>query len=138
GMFDTAPPPAAQRAALADPFGDAAVEPRARAWLEANCSHCHQPGGAAGPTNLYLLSTVTKPLDFGVCRTPNAAGPGAGGRSFDIVAGHPEQSVMTYRVASTTPGIKMPEIPIQLVDDRGLALITQWIQGMPEKSCSTP
>ena len=135
GMFSSAPPPASARAALADPNGSAPVEARARAWLEANCSHCHQPGGAAGPTNLYLLSTVQNPLDYGVCRRPNAAGPGAGGRMFDIVAGHPDDSVMTYRIASSTPGIKMPEIPIQLVDARGLALVTQWIQEMPAQPC---
>jgi uncharacterized repeat protein (TIGR03806 family) len=138
GMFDQTPPPAAQRSALADPYGSGPVEPRARAWLEANCSHCHQPGGAAGPTNLYLLSTVTAAIDYGVCRPPNAAGQGAGGRLFDIVAGHPEQSVMTYRVASTVPGIKMPEMPLQLVDQRGLELITQWIAAMPEMPCAGP
>jgi uncharacterized repeat protein (TIGR03806 family) len=134
-MFDQTPPAAGQRAALADPYGTAAVEPRARAWLEANCSHCHQPGGAAGSTNLYLLSTITTPIDLGVCRPPNAAGQGAGGRSFDVVAGHPEQSIMTFRIASTVPGIKMPEMPIQLVDQRGLDLISAWISGMAPMPC---
>jgi hypothetical protein len=130
GMFSTAPPPAAQRSALPDPFGDAPVEARARSWLESNCSHCHQPGGAANSTNLYLFTTVTTPIDFGVCRTPNAAGSGAGGHDFDVVPGHPEDSVMAYRIASTEAGIKMPEMPIQLVDHQAVDLISQWITGL--------
>ena len=71
-----------------------------------------------------------------MCRIPNAAGPGAGGRPVDIMPGHPEQSVMPFRIASTVPGIKMPEIPIQLVDQRGLDLITAWIAAMPG-SCTS-
>ncbi len=136
GMFTAAPPPADQRAALSDPYGGDAVEPRARAWLEGNCSHCHQPGGAAGATNLYLLSTEMTPINFGVCRPPNAAGNGAGGRSFDIVPGYPDMSVMTFRIASTVPGIKMPELPIQLVDQPGVDVVTQWIAGMTPRLCS--
>src|SRR5262249_47584201 len=49
GMFDGPVPPAAQRAALSDPYDTSKpAEPRARSWLEANCSHCHNPNGAAG------------------------------------------------------------------------------------------
>jgi uncharacterized repeat protein (TIGR03806 family) len=135
GMFDGAVP--TQRAALTDPYGTGAVEARARSWLEANCSHCHNPTGAAMSTGLFLTSDVTTPVDFGVCRAPNAAGPGSGGRLYDVVPGHPEQSVMTYRIAidaAKNPelsGQKMPPIPIQLVDQGGVDVVTQWITGLP-------
>ena len=135
GMFDSAPPAAGERTALPDPYADGPVEPRARAWLEANCSHCHRPGGAAGPTNLYLFTTITNPIDFGVCRTPNAAGTGAGGFTFDVVPGDPAHSIMSFRISSTEAGIKMPEMPIQLVDHRGVDLIQKWIMGL-SGSCS--
>jgi hypothetical protein len=78
---------------------------------------------------------VTTPIDYGICRIPNAAGAGAGGRRFDIVPGAPDESVMTFRIASTVPGIKMPEMPVQLVDQRGVDLITAWIAAMPATGC---
>jgi uncharacterized repeat protein (TIGR03806 family) len=138
GMFDGPVPPAAGRETLPNPYdaGSGTLETRARAWLEANCSHCHQAGGAAGSTNLYLLSTETTPINLGVCRVPNAAGEGSGGRQFDIVPGMPDASVMTFRIASTVPGIKMPEEPILLVDQKGVDLITQWIAAMPAQPCN--
>lgn len=137
GAFSAALPPSTEWAALPDPYaagGD--LDRKARAWLEANCAHCHSPTGAAASTHLWLNVDVTKPLDYGVCRIPNAAGAGAGGRHFDIVPGKPEDSVMTFRIASTEPGIKMPEMPIQLVDQRGVELITAWIAAMPATPCA--
>ncbi len=136
GMFDGAVGGPETRSALPDPYGTGGtLETRARAWLEANCAHCHNPAGAAGSTNLYLNVGTTNPIDFGVCRTPNAAGAGAGGRRFDIVPGKPDESVMTFRIASTAPEIKMPEMPIQLVDHRGVSLITEWIASLPTTVC---
>jgi uncharacterized repeat protein (TIGR03806 family) len=126
----------AQRSRLPDPYGGGELDARARAWLEANCAHCHGPEGAAGSTNLFLDIGVTNPIDFGVCRLPVAAGPGSGGRRFDIVPGKPEESIMTFRIASTDPGIKMPEMPVTLVDQQGVELISAWIAAMQPVGCS--
>ncbi len=136
GMFSAPLPPAGERAAMPDPFGDAPLEARARAWLDANCAHCHSAGGAAGSTNLFLGHFITNPLDLGICRLPNAAGAGSGGRRFDIVPGKPEESIMTFRIDSMAPGIKMPEMPIQLVDQRAVELIAEWIAAMPATGCN--
>jgi uncharacterized repeat protein (TIGR03806 family) len=136
GAFDGPLPPPSEWGKLPDPYaagGD--LDAKARAWLEANCAHCHSPGGAAGGTRLWLNVDVTTPIDYGICRIPNAAGAGAGGRRFDIVPGAPDESVMTFRIASTVPGIKMPEMPVQLVDQRGVDLITAWIAAMPATGC---
>jgi uncharacterized repeat protein (TIGR03806 family) len=137
-MFDGDVPPSAERQTFPDPYDPQAgtVEMRARAWLEANCSHCHRPGGGAGSTGLYLFSDVTVPHDYGVCKIPNAAGAGSGGRPFDIVPGTPDESVMTFRIASVIPGIKMPEEPILLVDQKGVDLITAWIASMSPVVCT--
>lgn len=133
GLFDVEPP--AARSRLVDPFGDAPLEQRARAYLEANCAHCHRDGGAAGETGLWLSVETERPVDYGVCRRPFSAGAATGGRPFDIVPGHPEQSVMVYRMASSDPEIKMPELPTQIPHDEAVELISAWIAAMEPAGC---
>lgn len=121
--------------AFPDPEGDAGLDARARAYLHGNCSHCHRPGGGGGASGLSFLQWETNPLDFGVCKVPAAAGPGAGGRPLDIVPGNPDESIVVFRMASTDPEIKMPEVPTLLSDDFGVQLITEWIAAMPPNDC---
>jgi uncharacterized repeat protein (TIGR03806 family) len=120
---------------FADPFGDEPLDARARAYLAANCAHCHRPGGGGGDSGLVLLASEQDLSKFGVCKTPAAAGAGTGGRTHDIVPGHPEESIMTFRMQSTDPEIKMPELPNLLPDDRGVELITEWIAAMEPQGC---
>jgi uncharacterized repeat protein (TIGR03806 family) len=121
--------------AFADPAGDASLDARARAYLHGNCAHCHRPGGGGGSSGLKLLASETDPAELGVCKVPAAAGPGTGGLSFAIVPGHPEESIMVHRMASTDPEIKMPELPSLLADDFGVDLVSEWIAAMPERDC---
>lgn len=128
-------PPASQRLTLSDPEGTDPIDKRARSYLEANCSHCHRSGGNAGASGLDLEITTTDPLDLGICREPTAAGPGSGGHVDDIVPGDPADSIMVFRVSSTDPELKMPQLPTVTSDPQGVALITQWIASMPPMSC---
>jgi uncharacterized repeat protein (TIGR03806 family) len=130
----SAPPPA-DRPGLPDPFGTAPLAERARSWLEANCAHCHSPGGEGGPSGLWLHASVDEPVAYGVCKTPVAAGPGTGGNSYDIVPGKPDESILVYRITSTNPGIKMPELPNLLPHEPGVALVRQWIEAMTPPGC---
>jgi uncharacterized repeat protein (TIGR03806 family) len=120
---------------LVDPFGDAPLAQRARAYLDSNCSHCHRDGGNGGPSGLVLLAEETLPRAFGVCKGPVAAGDGTGGFYNDILPGHPEQSIIVHRMKSTDPEIKMPEIPNRLPHQAGIELVSEWIGQMPEMSC---
>jgi uncharacterized repeat protein (TIGR03806 family) len=135
GLFDATPPPAASRVRFEDPFGTGDVELRARAYLDANCAHCHREGASASSSGLWLASGITDASALGVCRSPVAAGPGTGGRSFDIVPGDPDASIMVFRMESEEPGIKMPELPSQLSDAAGVALVREWITAMPAMPC---
>jgi uncharacterized repeat protein (TIGR03806 family) len=134
-LFDTAPPAAADLPAFPHPNSDADLDARARAYLHGNCAHCHQPGGGGGTSGLSFLAWEPLPADFGVCKVPAAAGAGAGGREVDIWPGDPERSIVPFRMASTDPDIKMPELPSLLADDFGVQLITEWIAAMPEPDC---
>ena len=110
GILSGAPAPAdaPRLPAAADPDAGT-VEQRARAYLEANCGFCHNPTGNARVSGLYLLASVTDPTQIGVCKRPVAAGPGAGGRFYDVVPGAPDASVIPYRMESTAPAVAMPQ-----------------------------
>jgi len=112
---------------LVNPAGDAPLDARARSYLEGNCGHCHRTGGNGGTSGLTLLARETHPAAYGICKSPIAAGPGAGGRTADIVPGEPDSSIFIYRMQSTDPEIKMPEIPNMEVDTFGVDLISEWI-----------
>lgn len=103
---------------------------RAAAYLEMNCGHCHRREGPAATSGLHLMASGADLSDFGLCKTPVAAGKGSGGFKFDIDPGHPESSILVHRMASEDPGVRMPEVGRQLVHAQGLALISSWIEAM--------
>ena len=110
------------------PLGD-----RARSYLDVNCGHCHSDGAPAGSSGLRLNYEVEDPYHWGVKKSPVAAGIGAGDFKYDIYPGHGEESIMTYRMNATNPGIMMPEIGRVSVHKEGVALIKEWIDGLVEE-----
>ena len=107
------------------------LDQRARAFLDINCGHCHNPTGAARTSGLYLDAFETDLGKMGTCKPPVATGRGSGGLAFDIVPGQPDASIVIYRVSSTEPSIKMPELGRNLVYDEGVQLLRDWITAMP-------
>lgn len=107
-----------------------ALDNRARSYLDINCSHCHNRKGAANTSGLLLEPESPNGLTLGVCKLPIAAGTGTGDRKFGIVPGKPDDSIFTYRMASTNPGEMMPELGRSVSHDEGVALIRQWIAQM--------
>lgn len=103
---------------------------RARAYLDINCGHCHRREGPAQTSGLFLQESVTDPTALGINKTPVAAGKGSGGRMVDILPGNAEGSILWYRMQTTAPGERMPELGRNLVHKKGLALITEWINSM--------
>lgn len=126
----------AVRPRMPDPFDER--EPlivRARAYLDANCAHCHRPEAPADSSGLWLGWSDSSERQLGICKRPFSAGTGTGGHDFDIVPGDPEASIMVHRMRSTDPEIKMPEMPSQLAHEEGAALIAEWIAAMPPDDC---
>lgn len=105
----------------------ASLDDRARAYLDINCSHCHSPAGPGNTSGLWLASDVDDPLRLGRCKLPIAAGHGTGDRRFDIVPGRPDESILTYRMVSTDPGVMMPEVGRSVTHREGVELIGAWI-----------
>jgi uncharacterized repeat protein (TIGR03806 family) len=138
GLLEGAPPPAeAPRHPVWDDPATGSLDRRARAWLEINCAHCHNPEGPARTTNLDLTFGNTDPTLLGVYKSPVAAGRGSGENLHDIEPGDPDRSILVYRLESDDPGIMMPELGRSLIDRAGIALVREWIAAMPDPFASS-
>ena len=104
------------------------LDQRARAYLDANCGHCHSAAGPASTSGLFLDFFENAPAQLGVNKTPVAAGRGAGKLKFDIVPGKPEQSILVFRMKTNDPAIAMPELGREQIHTEGVALIEEWIR----------
>lgn len=105
----------------------------ARAYLDVNCAHCHQPGGAASNSGLDLRWEQDDPHALGIDKPPVAAGRGSGGRAVSIAPGAPEASIIVHRMRSTEPGVAMPELGRSTPDDEGIAVVARWIASLERK-----
>lgn len=104
------------RAPAWDEPADGPLHARARAYLDVNCGHCHNPGGSAGTsTRLRLHWEVEDPGTFGVCL------------GNIIVPGDPDGSRMVGRISATGGTRMMPRIGRSVVHEEGVALIREWI-----------
>lgn len=109
---------------------ESSAEPFARAYLDVNCAHCHQPGGGASNSGLDLRWEQIDAHAIGIFKRPVAAGRGAGGHEFSILPGVPDKSILLYRMDSAEPGIAMPELGKSSVDSQGVAVVRRWIAEM--------
>ncbi|MCY1381505.1 hypothetical protein D9M69_694200 [compost metagenome] len=55
---------------------------------------------------------------------------GGGGLKFDISPGHSGESIVTYRMNSTHPGVMMPEMGRVTIHREGVDLIAEWISSL--------
>jgi uncharacterized repeat protein (TIGR03806 family) len=125
-MLDTLPASAPKLAEWNNPeTGN--LNDRARAYLDANCGHCHSPRGPANTSGLYLNISEKSEAHLGVNKTPVAAGRGAGDLQFDIKPGEPQNSILIYRMKTNDPAIAMPEIGREQVHQEAVALLQEWI-----------
>lgn len=108
------------------------LERRARAYLDINCAHCHREGGSASNSGYWVEWHETSEARLGISKYPTAAGRGGGDSLHVITPGAPERSILAYRMASTEPGIAMPELGRALADQEGLALIEAWIKSLEQ------
>lgn len=110
---------------IAQDAGD--VTSRARAYLDINCGHCHKGNGAASNSGLWLEWGEVNQTKLGLGKHPTAAGRGAGAYELVVAPGAPDQSILTFRMASTEPGVAMPELGRTIIDEDGVELVRQWI-----------
>ena len=114
--------------ALVDPMAETAdLDARARAYLHTNCASCHQPGGPT-PVNLDLRHT-TLLANTNTCDIePTGADLGIDMPRI-IAPGDASRSVLVQRMAVRDLNA-MPPLASTVVDASGVALITDWINGL--------
>lgn len=137
GLFDRPPEAFAKdRVPLARPDDPSApLEARARAYLHANCSHCHRFGG--GGTATIDLDYQTAPEKWGLVGKRPALGDfGLAGAAL-VQPGRPFSSVLYYRLATTGPG-HMPRAGTVSVDDAGRRLVRDWIASLETLETAPP
>ena len=105
----------------------ASLHDRVRAYLHANCSHCHvRSGGGNSPMqmashiadeDMEIVNGVPVHTTFGL---PDVK---------VVTPGAPERSLLLYRPALRGPG-QMPPVGTMTPDGEGLALLAKWVAEM--------
>jgi uncharacterized repeat protein (TIGR03806 family) len=130
-IYET-PLPTEKRPRLANPHDPSAdQEGRARAYLHANCSHCHrQHAGGAVLSMMHYDLPLEKTAMLGVRPTQGTFGIHAG---QVIAPGDPFRSVLLYRMAKLGGG-RMPHIGSTEMDRAGVELIHNWVRQIPREA----
>lgn len=102
----------------------------ARRYLDANCGYCHNPSGLAASSGVFLDLREDDDSRLGICKRPAAVGRTYGWGQLDIVPGHPERSILLGRMSSLEAGFAMPELGRNLVDTKGVAIVSAWISSL--------
>ncbi len=113
---------------MPDPFDTVEpLEARAKAYLDVNCASCHQPGG---PTPSQIdLRFQTAVAEMNVLDQP-ALDEAPDSVVRLLAAGDSANSELWLRMQGQS-GNRMPPLDSQLIDNDGLALIGEWIDGLP-------
>jgi mono/diheme cytochrome c family protein len=102
------------------------LEDRARSYLDANCSHCHQPGG----TVAYFDARYDTPLP-GQNLIAGQILLDEGVDGARAIAPHDIWRSIVYMRADSVEAIKMPVLAHNVVDVAGMRLLRQWIESLP-------
>jgi uncharacterized repeat protein (TIGR03806 family) len=109
------------------------VEDRARSYFDANCSHCHRPGG----TVANFDARYDTPLDQQGLVDGRVLIDERIDRSRVIAPNDIWRSIAFMRV-NTVGEIRMPPLARETIDAKGVALLRQWITGLPGKAVVDP
>jgi uncharacterized repeat protein (TIGR03806 family) len=109
------------------------IEDRARSYLDANCGHCHRPGG----TVAYFDARFSTPLT----KQEIVDGPILINEGIDrphVVAPHDIWRSIAYMRINTNGDIRMPPVARETIDAQGVQVLHDWINSMPGKAVLAP
>jgi uncharacterized repeat protein (TIGR03806 family) len=109
------------------------IEDRARSYLDANCAHCHRPGG----TVAYFDARYSTPLS----KQELIDGPVLINEGIDrphVIAPHDIWRSIAYMRADTNEDIRMPPLARETIDEHGMQVLHDWIESLPGKDVLVP
>ena len=108
----------------------ASLELRARSYIDANCSQCHQPGG----TGITFDARYTTPL-----ASQNLVYGGLDENGFAMIV--PKdiwRSEIPPRMNTNTPAVRMPPLGRNLIDTNAVQVMFDWINSLPGTPAQAP
>lgn len=111
----------------------ASLELRVRSYLDANCAHCHRPGGARA----FFDARFDTPL----AQQQIIDGPVANALGIEdahvVTPASVERSVMHRRI-ETNEGIRMPPLARNVVDLAAVETLEEWIRSLRPSAVPAP
>jgi len=113
---------------------NASLEFRVRSYLDANCSHCHRPGGGV---NALFDARIDTPLEsqglIGGTVLNNLGIAGA-----KVIAPTNLAASVLYQRDNNVADIKMPPLAKNMIDSNAVAVVAAWINSLPPLTNSLP
>ncbi|HTV79299.1 MAG TPA: chitobiase/beta-hexosaminidase C-terminal domain-containing protein [Steroidobacteraceae bacterium] len=109
------------------------IEDRARSYLDANCGHCHRPGG----TVAYFDARYDTPP----AKQEIVDGPVLINEGIDrphVISPHDIWRSIAFMRVDTNGDVRMPPIARETIDEHGVQLLRDWINSMPGKDVLVP
>jgi mono/diheme cytochrome c family protein len=109
------------------------VEDRARSYFDANCSQCHRPGGTVANFDArYDTPLADQGLVNGRVLIDERID-----RSR-VIAPHDIWRSIAFMRVNTVGEIRMPPLARETIDEKGVALLRQWITSLPGRAVVDP
>jgi hypothetical protein len=105
---------------------DAAVELRARSYLDANCAQCHRPGGTRADFDARFDAARQKLVNAPLL----SSDLGVSGVKL-VTPGDPDRSMVYLRMKRRLDVFNMPPLATHQSDTVALAVVREWIKGLP-------
>jgi len=109
------------------------LETRVRSYLDANCAHCHRPGGVQA----FWDARFSTPLaNQGIINGSVSDPLGVTGAKI-VVPANLERSMMHKRMNSVAQ-FKMPPLAKNLIDPEAVEVLAAWINSLPPVASELP
>lgn len=110
------------------------LQDRVRAYLDANCGHCHQDGAHCSYRNIRLSFEENDRDDkIGICIPFDEFVPDQpSSLEYIIESGDAENSMLIYRMLSEEENVQMPLIGKSVIHSEGVDLLVDYINSLDE------
>ncbi len=108
----------------------APLEQRVRSYLDANCAHCHRPGGARGLFDArFDVPLARQNIVNGEVAAADLGVPGAKLVAPDA----PEKSMLYQRMYRRRDVFNTPPLASREVDAEAVGVLREWINSLPRR-----